>query len=151
MPKGVDIIVNLYYIAPTELVRVFGNKLTTFGSLTIYWQETEPEEGRNRMKERSSSTEEPLSDWKNQACEITATIRQVINDVAKPYVVCDPQDGDVIPLGQTVTFELSLWNSQTIKPQPHMVVRLGEIAQFDKGWRAMKAEPIVPGKGGNHA
>jgi hypothetical protein len=79
----------------------------------------------------------------------SATLKAVVTSVEGPkgreYVVCKltstPPPKSQLPKEATVTFSLSEWSSEHA-PKRRQFVLLGDIEEFQKGWRARSAEPV---------
>ncbi len=81
----------------------------------------------------------------SEASLLEAVVTSVDGRKGREYVVTkltssSPRPSN-LPVGATVTFSLSEWESKHA-PKPGQLVNLWDIEKFSKGWRARLAKPV---------
>lgn len=77
-----------------------------------------------------------------KATEIQAVVVKVYDGNGEHFAVAEPKDEHVWPKKNgNITFSLGVWEGNR-NPRRGQIVRLSEIEEFRRGWRAMRAAPV---------
>ena len=74
--------------------------------------------------------------------EVRATVTNITGEKGKEFAVAFPTHDDGIPLEQSITFSIRVWEGKH-SLEPGQKVVLSDLEEFARGWRARRARPVL--------